>query len=158
MPPSRRGRKRGEQNTYREHLVRLVQDEHLHRVGLEEAALDHIMDTTRSTNDDLRAVLESLHVLADAGAADARVALDVHEVSDGDDHLLDLLGQLTGRGKDEGLALLDGGIDLLENRDGEGGGLAGSGLGLRDDIVACEMSRQPMRCALLGRAGSRNFC
>ena len=65
------------------------------------------------------------------------MALDVHEVTNGDNDLLDLLGKLTGGSQDEGLALLDSGVDLLENRDGEGGGLAGSRLGLSDDIVAC---------------------
>jgi hypothetical protein len=63
------------------------------------------------------------------------VALDVHEVADGDNDLLNLLSQLTGGGQDEGLALLDIGVDLLENRDREGGGLASTGLGLGDDIV-----------------------
>jgi hypothetical protein len=64
------------------------------------------------------------------------VALDVHKVTDGDDNLLDLLGQLTGGGEDEGLALLQVGVDLLQDRDGEGGGLASTGLGLSNDIVA----------------------
>jgi hypothetical protein len=64
------------------------------------------------------------------------VALDGHEVADGDDDLLDLLGQLAGGGEDEGLAGLDGGVDLLQDGDGEGGGLASAGLGLGDDVVA----------------------
>lgn len=122
--------------TYREHLVGLVQDEHLHCVGLQEAALDHIVDTTRGTDDNLGPLAEGLHVLADAGAANARMAFDVHEVSDGDDDLLDLLCQFTRWGQDEGLALLDGRIDLLEDRDGERGRLAGSRLSLGNDIVA----------------------
>jgi hypothetical protein len=63
------------------------------------------------------------------------VALDVHEVADGDNDLLDLLGKLTGGSKDERLALLDVGVDLLEDRDGEGSGLASTGLGLSNDIV-----------------------
>lgn len=122
--------------THRKHLIGLVEDELLHGVGLQEAALDHIVDTTRSTDDDLRAVLEGLHVIADAGAANAGVALDVHEVTNGDDDLLDLLSKLTGGSEDESLAGLDAGVDLLQNRDGEGGGLASAGLSLGDDIVA----------------------
>jgi hypothetical protein len=65
------------------------------------------------------------------------VALNVHEVTDGDNDLLDLLGQLTGWGKDEGLALLDVGVKLLEDGDGESGGLSGTGLGLGNHIVSC---------------------
>ncbi len=121
--------------THRKHLVGLVEDEHLHAVGLEEATLDHVVDTAGGADNDLGAILESLHVVTDAGAANAGVALDVHEVADGDDDLLDLLGKLTGGGEDERLALLEGGVDLLEHRDGEGGGLASTGLGLSNNIV-----------------------
>jgi hypothetical protein len=94
------------------------------------------VDTARGADNDLGAVLEGLHVITDAGAANAGVALNVHEVTDGDDDLLDLLGQLTGGSKDEGLALLDVGVDLLEDRDGEGSGLASTGLGLGNHIMA----------------------
>lgn len=123
-------------DTYRQHLVGLVQDEHLHAVRLEETALDHVVDTARGTDDDLRAVLESLHIVTDAGAANAGVALDVHEVTDGNDDLLDLLSKLTGGGENQSLARLDVGVDLLQDGDREGGGLAGTRLGLGNDIVA----------------------
>lgn len=129
--------------THRKHLVGLVEDEHLHAVGLEEATLDHVVDTAGSTDDDLGAVLEGLHVITDAGAANAGVALNVHEVTDGDDDLLDLLSQLTGGSEDQGLALLQAGVDLLEDRDGEGGGLAGTRLGLSDNVVAWVANNQP---------------
>jgi len=123
-------------NTYRKHLVGLVKNEHLHGIGLQESTLNHVVDTTRGTDDDLGAILEGLHVLTDAGTTDTGVALDVHEVTNGDDDFLNLLSQLTGGGKNEGLALLEVGVDLLEDRDGESGSLSGTGLGLGDDIVA----------------------
>lgn len=123
---------------YGKHFIGLVKDEHLHGIGLEEAALDHILNTARGTNDDLRTVLKSLHVITDAGTANAGVALNVHEVTDGDNDLLDLLGKLTGRSKDESLALLDSGVDLLEDGDGEGGSLASTGLSLGNDIVTLD--------------------
>ena len=66
--------------------------------------------------------------------------VDVHEVTDGDDDLLNLLRKLAGGGEDESLALLDLGVDVLENRDGEGSGLAGTGLGLSDNITTFVMS------------------
>jgi hypothetical protein len=96
------------------------------------------VDTAGSSNDDLGAVLEGLHVLTDVGTTNAGVALNAHEVTNGDNDLLDLLGKLTGGSEDKGLASLDGGVDLLEDRDGEGGGLAGTGLGLSDNIVALD--------------------
>ena len=94
------------------------------------------MDTAGGTDNDLGAVLEGLHVVTDAGATNAGVALDLHEVADGNNDLLDLLSKLTGGSEDEGLASLDVGVKLLENGDGEGSGLASTGLGLGNDIVA----------------------
>lgn len=123
---------------YRKHLIGLVEDEHLHGVGLEETTLDHVVDTAGGTDNDLRAVLEGLHVITDAGTTNAGVALNVHEVADSDNDLLDLLGQLTGRGENQGLALLDSRVDLLENGDGESSGLASTGLGLSNDVVALD--------------------
>jgi len=123
--------------TARQHLIGLIKDEHLHGVGLQEATLDHVLDTTWSTDDNLWALLESLHVITDGGTTNAGVALNVHEVTDGDNDLLDLLGQLTGWGEDKGLALLDVWVQLLEDRDGEGGSLSGTRLGLGNNIVTC---------------------
>jgi len=94
------------------------------------------VDTTWGTDNDLWTILESLHVITDGGTTDTGVALNVHEVSDGNDDLLDLLSQLTGWGKDKSLALLDVWVQLLENGDGESGGLSGTRLGLGNDIVA----------------------
>lgn len=96
------------------------------------------MDTAGGTDNDLRTILEGLHVLTDAGATNAGVALNVHEVANSDHDLLNLLGQLASGGKDQGLASLDVGVDLLENGNGESGSLSSTGLGLSDDIVALD--------------------
>jgi len=121
--------------TARKHLIGLVQDEHLHVVGLEDTALDHVLDTTWGTDNDVWAILKSLHVVANAGATDTGVALDLHKVTNGDHDLLDLLSQLTGWGENQGLASLDGWVELLESRDGESGGLSGTRLSLSNDIA-----------------------
>ena len=96
------------------------------------------MDTAGGTDDDVGTVLEGLHVVTDAGTTNAGVALNVHEVANSDDNLLNLLSKLTGGSEDESLALLDAGVDLLEDRDGEGSGLSSTGLGLSNDIVALD--------------------
>jgi hypothetical protein len=139
--------------TARQHLVGLVENEHLHVVGLQDTALDHVLDTAGSTDNDLGTVLEGLHVVTDAGAANAGVALDVHEVTDGDNDLLDLLSELTGGGEDKRLAGLNAVVDLLESRDGEGRGLSGTGLGLGDNIVALYMSVSCSVVVLVGYGG-----
>lgn len=123
--------------TYRKHLIGLIKNEHLHGVGLQEATLDHVVDTTGGADNDLGTVLEGLHVVTDAGTTNAGVALDVHEVADGNNDLLDLLGQLASGGEDQGLALLDVGVKLLEDRDREGCGLSCTGLGLSNNIMTC---------------------
>jgi hypothetical protein len=94
------------------------------------------VNTTWSSNDNLRTLLKSLHVITDAGTTNAGMALDVHEVTNGDNDLLDLLSQLTSWSKDQSLALLDVGVELLEDGNGESGGLSGTRLGLSNDIVA----------------------
>ena len=125
--------------TYREHFVSLVQDEHLHVICLQDAPLDHVVDSSWSANNHLRSVLQCLHILPNVSAANAGMALDVHEVANRNDDLLDLLGKFTGWCENEGLAGLEVGIDFLEARDGESRGLAGSRLGLRNDIGSFEM-------------------
>lgn len=121
-----------------QHLIGLIKNEHLHVVGLEGTTVDHVKDTTGGTDNNLGTVTEDLHVVANVGASDTGVASDLHEVTEGDDDLLDLLGQLAGGGEDQGLALGVGEIQLLEGRDREGGGLSGTGLGLSNDIMALD--------------------
>jgi len=122
--------------TYRKHLIGLIKDEHLHGVGLQESASDHILDTTRGTDNDLGTFLKSLHVITNAGTTNACMALNVHKVSNSNNNLLDLLCQFTGGSKDQSLALLDVGVELLQDGDGEGGGFSGTRLGLSNNIVA----------------------
>jgi hypothetical protein len=98
--------------------------------------LDHVLNTTWGTDNDLRTLLKSLHIIADAGTTDASMALNIHKVANGNDDLLNLLGQLTGGGEDQGLALLDVWVELLQNRDGESGSLSSTRLSLSNDIVA----------------------
>ncbi len=57
------------------------------------------MDTAGSANDNLRTVLQGLHILTNAGATNAGMALDAHEVTDGNDNLLNLLGKFASGGQ-----------------------------------------------------------
>ena len=102
--------------TYRKHLVGLVENEHLYRIRPKEATLNHVVDTARGTDDDLGAILKGLHVIAHAGPTNASVALDVHEVADSDNDLLNLLSKLAGGGEDKSLGGLERYIQLGEVR------------------------------------------
>lgn len=120
--------------TYRKHFVGLVEDEHLHVVGLQDTSLNHVVNSSRGTHNDLRTILEGLHILANICAANASMAFNVHEIADGNDNLLNLLSKLTGWRKDESLAGLEVRVDLLKAGDGKGGSLAGTRLCLGNDI------------------------
>lgn len=120
--------------TYRKHFISLVQDEHFHVVSLEHASLDHVLNPSWSSNNDLWAILECLHVFADIGSTDTCVAFNTHEIANSDNDLLDLLSKLTGGCEDESLAGLEVGIDFLEAGDGERRGFSSARLGLGNHI------------------------
>ncbi len=62
----------------------------------------------------MNSVVELAHVLTNGGSANAGVALGSHVVSQGHDDLLDLLGQLAGRGQNQSLTIPQLGVNLLE--------------------------------------------
>jgi hypothetical protein len=121
--------------TYRQHFVSLVKNEELDGIGLEGTALNHVVNTTRSTNNDMDTILENFHVVTNDSSSDTSMTLDVHEIADGNNDLLDLLGKLTGGSQDQGLALLDAEVDFLQDGDRESSGLSCAGLSLGDNIA-----------------------
>lgn len=119
-----------------EHFIGFVEDEDLDLVGAENLAAQHVIDSAGGSDDDVNSGLQLGNVISDASSTDARVAAGVEVVTKSDDDLLDLLSQLTGWGKDESLGLQKSEVELLEDTNGEGGSLSGSGLGLSDDIAS----------------------
>jgi hypothetical protein len=97
------------------------------------------VDTARGADDDLRAILDGLDVVTDSSATNASVGIDVHEITDSNDDLLDLLRQLTSGSKDESLAFLELRVNVLKNGDGECGSFASTGLGLGDNVATFPM-------------------
>jgi len=106
------------------HLIGLIEHELTDVVKAEGTTVDHVVDTAGGADNDVDAALEDTDVVTDGGTTDAGMDLDLHVVAESDDDLLDLLGQLTGGSKDEGLALTELGIKLAKGANGEGGGLA----------------------------------
>ena len=109
---------------------------HLDAVAAEGAAAEHVVNAAGGSDDDVDAGLEDAGVLTDRGAANAGVALDLQVVAEGAHDLLDLLGELAGGGEHQGLALGHVVVEVVEDAGAEGGGLAGSGLGLLDHVEA----------------------
>ena len=60
-------------------------------------------------------ILELANVLADGGATNTRVALNVHVVSQREDNRLDLSCKFSGGRQDERLSLSNSDIDGLED-------------------------------------------
>ena len=96
--------------------------------------MNHILDTPRGPNNNLRPSLKSGHVVTNTRASNAGMTVDGHEITNGDNDLLNLLGQLACRCKNQCLACLEIGVKFLKDRDGEGSGLSGSRLRLGNDI------------------------
>jgi hypothetical protein len=109
---------------------------HLDVARAQVAPADHVKDAAGRAADDVLPIVELLDVLADARAADAGVALNVHVVAQCEDDALDLGSELARRREDERLRFADRGVDRLERRDRKGGCLSGSGLGLSNDVPA----------------------
>jgi len=122
--------------TARKHLIGLIEDEQLNAINLHVALRDHVVDTTRSTDDQLLTILQAVQIVTDGGTTDASMAADLQVITEGEGDLLDLKGQLTGRGQDQGLGGAGTVVDLLESTNDEGGGLTGTGLGLTDGVAA----------------------
>lgn len=140
--------------TLGEHLIGLIEDHDLHHVGAEGAALHDIEDTAGGADGDDGAGLDLLDVVLDAGTTDkglAEVGVRLREVvADAGEDFVGLDGQFSGGGEDEGLEGLLAEVKAGEGADGEGASLAGSGLGLSDDITLVDEGDDG---ALLNRGG-----
>ena len=66
------------------------------------------------------------------------MALHLHVVADGQQHLLRLLGQFAGGGEDQRLGLHQRGVDVLKNADAEDAGLARTRLRLSNNVSALD--------------------
>ena len=106
-----------------EHLVSLVQDEHLHVVGLQESLLHHVLHSTWGADNNVDTFFEDLDVFSDDGSSDTSVDLDAHELSDGLNDVGNLLGELSGGGDDQGLGVHGCSVDDLQQGNGEASSL-----------------------------------
>eukprot|EP00760_Papus_ankaliazontas_P017589 PhM_4_TR17333/c0_g1_i1/m.85319 len=127
-----------------EALVELVQDEVLHLREVDRAVVGHGGKTAGGADDDERDVLRVLEVLhrlllGHAAEDDARRAVGEVAVEAGE-LTVDLVGKLARVHHDDGLhglGLVVGDLlDVLQQREHEHSGLAHTGLGLGEDIVA----------------------
>lgn len=89
-----------------QHLVGLVEDHDFKVTGLEGAPLDEVFNSSGGADNNLDAAIpEGIPVFLGISAADAAAGIDVEELAEAEDNLVDLLGEFSGGGKDDGLAL-----------------------------------------------------
>eukprot|EP01084_Bolivina_argentea_P016196 30324_1 len=127
--------------TLGQHLIGLIEGEDAEGVGAEGTTLDDVGDTAGGTDGDHDTELELLQILLDTGTTNEGVAElggVGHVLTNLGDDGVGLLGQLAGGGQDEALEVAVTEVDALEQGDGEGTGLTGSGLGLGDDVATLD--------------------
>ncbi len=143
-----------------EHPVGLIEDELGHRAEVQFAGLHQVADAARGADDDVGAAAHRLDLLEAAGAADDHHGAQTRQM-DGQraNGLVDLQREFAGRGEDQGAGdewrrpnRLGG--EMLQDRQGEGGGLAAAGLGDAEQILAGQEWRDGIG---LDRGGDGEF-
>ena len=125
-----------------QHLVGLVEDEEAQLRQVEGALLEVVHDATRGADDDVHAATQRGELDAVALAAvDGQHADALHVGGVLLEGLRDLERELTGRGQHERLRRLLREVELGQDRQREGGRLAGAGLGEADDVATLEQRR-----------------
>lgn len=117
-----------------QHLIGLIQDEHLDLVGLEVSSVDHVKDSTRSTNNNLNTRSKGLNVVGHGGTTNRGVDGDIQVQTNLGDDVLNLQGQLSGWCQNQSLGSSLVLVNVLQGRDGESGSLTGTGLGLSQNV------------------------
>ena len=145
-----------------EHLVGLVEDDDLDAVEAQAAALEVVDRPARRRDDDVDAAPQPAQLLADRLAAVDRQDPGTELAAVLVERLGDLHRQLAGRDQDERRRAAFAGLpdrDALEGRQREGGGLAGPGRRLGEEVAAGEQRRDGLaldrRRLLVAEAGDR---
>ena len=136
-----------------QHAIGLVQHHHLDHVQVHLAALIEVQQSARGGNQDVAiARFELLELLVEVHAADKAHDVETGVLGQVQGIVGDLHHQFTGRRDDQCTRFAHvsflgrrGGQQLGDRRDQEGGGLAGTGLGATDGVLALEGEAQHLR-------------
>jgi hypothetical protein len=122
-----------------QHLVTLVQNKHLDGRSVQGLVSNQSVQSTRSSDDNVRAlglVLQDLLVLLDRGSTVKDTRLDVgHVLCETGKLVLDLEGQFSGVTENDARDLAVDGLELLQGRENKDGGLTHTRLGLAEDVL-----------------------
>ncbi len=132
--------------THVEHAVRLVQHQHLDAAAVQAPALQVFLHPPRRTDHDMRVVRQRRQLRSQWHATTQRQQLHVRDIRRQlADRLADLVGKFAGRAQHQGLQPDRVGVECLQQAQPECGGLATTGLRLRDDITTGQHRRQTLR-------------
>ncbi len=129
-----------------EHFIGFVENQEANGRQQATVAAQVVNQTARGRNDDLRALANGLELRAhgcatiDRDDGQARHLLGIGFECSGD-----LQGQFASRREDQCLHFLTSGIDLGQDRQRKGRGLAGTGLRLADHVVTAKDHRDRLR-------------
>ena len=127
------------QEAHVHHTVGLVQHQGVDVVEARLVLVHVVEQPARRGDDQLDAGPQRLLLRPHRRAADHDAAAQRRVVGQGQQHVVDLLGQLARRREDERLGDVAGAVEKpVQDRQEEGGGLAGAGLGGGDEVAAGE--------------------
>ena len=109
---------------------------------------DQVQHATRRSDHDLRSAFQRADLAVHAGSAVDRHGLDVAELTDARDLVGDLDAELTRWREHQRLHVGGSRVDLFDDGNAEGGGLARPGLGLADEVSARSQGRYGSRLYL----------
>ncbi len=120
-----------------EHAIDFIADDKFHVVEDEGTAFLEVHDAAGGADDDVGLMFKLFELAGDFGATVGEGEAYGFVLGEAAHFGFDLDGKLAGGNDDEGLERL-GEIEFLEDGEAEGGGLAGAGAGLPEDIDAGE--------------------
>ena len=121
--------------THLQHLVGLVKHQIVQMLKIQRAALEVIDDTARRADDDVRAASQPGQLHRVGLAAVDRQHGDLRQVrAVTTERLGDLQSKFASGRQHQRLSVLTRGVDPGQDRDGEGSGLPGAGLGQADHV------------------------
>jgi hypothetical protein len=121
------------------HLISLIHDKYSKIIGFENSTLHHIVDTARSSNNDMHiAALHGLDVFLNRGTADASMNFAALVLTDRFNDKRDLHRKLTGGGNYQTLDVCRATIDCLQGTNGKGTSFTCTGLSLGNGVMTLD--------------------
>ena len=135
--------------THVEHPVGFVEDQRLHRVEADALVLDVVEQAAGGGDEDLDTLFEFGDLWLDVHAAESAHGTNRRVLAVGLDRFVDLQRQFAGRCEDQRAHRMPGRRraaagerqDALQDRQHEGRGLAGAGLGAAHDVHPADQQR-----------------